>query len=347
MTEMNKSETALEGKMDSLRSRIELKIALLILTSLALTPLLARAQTPSTTDQQAAPAAQPAAQPAPQPVAQPAAKPAIVASETATNVGATVCASCHTDKADAFKKSWHGRKMLEMKGVPADNTCESCHGPGSLHVAAGGDKDNPGFATVKISAAATNDRCLSCHNQKAVLNWKVGTHNQQGLACATCHKIHEKTADGGETVKAPKPKSEVCLECHKKKRMEINLPFHHPIAEGKMECADCHNPHGGDFRNLAAESVNETCAKCHAEKLGPFQQEHPPVAENCTICHNPHGSINEGLLKQSQPNLCLGCHKFPHTSNAAGLGTQLLQRSKCTNCHFNIHGNDNGSWFTK
>jgi DmsE family decaheme c-type cytochrome len=315
--------------MNPLRNRVALRTTLFILASLALAPLLAAAQTPSSG---AAPATAPAVQPAAQ------------SAETATAVGATVCASCHTEKADAFKKSWHGRKMPEMKDVPSENTCESCHGPGSLHVAAAGDKTNPGYATTKISAEATNDRCLSCHNQKKLMNWKVGQHNQQGLACATCHKIHEAGAN------SPKPKSEVCLDCHKKKRMEMNLPFHHPIAEGKMECYDCHNPHGGDFRNLTAESVNETCAKCHAEKLGPFQQEHPPVAENCTICHNPHGSINEGLLKQSQPNLCLGCHKFAHSStnvNPTGTPNALLQHSRCTNCHFNIHGNDNGSWFTK
>jgi DmsE family decaheme c-type cytochrome len=262
------------------------------------------------------------------------------APEAATEVGAATCAGCHADRAEAFKKSWHGRKMAGMKDVPFEKSCESCHGPGSLHAAAAGDKSNPGFATTKINAAS-NDRCLACHNQRAIINWKVSTHNQQGLACAQCHKVH----DVGES--AHKPKSEVCLDCHKKKRMEINLPFHHPINEGKIECADCHNPHGGDFRNLAAESVNETCAKCHAEKVGPFMQEHPPVSENCLNCHTPHGSINDYLLKQSQPALCLGCHQDDHSSTAGGTSNALLQHSRCTNCHFNIHGNDNGYWFTR
>ncbi len=275
------------------------------------------------------------------------------AEETAAEVGATVCAGCHADHAEAFKKSWHGRKMPAMKNVPFEKSCETCHGPGSLHAAAAGDKSNPGFKTTKISAAS-NERCLSCHDQRAIINWKVSTHNQQGLACASCHKIHE----AGES--APKPKSEVCLDCHKKKRMEMNLPFHHPIAEGKMGCADCHNPHGGDFRNLKAESVTETCAKCHAEKLGPFLEEHPPVAEDCTICHQPHGSINDKLLKQSEPFLCLNCHKMPHADTPAGHPLSppsypmfatpqgaLMQQDRCTNCHFNIHGNDNGSWFTQ
>ena len=268
------------------------------------------------------------------------------ATETATEVGATICAGCHAEKAEAFKKSWHGRKMPAVKNVPFEKSCESCHGPGSLHAAAAGDKNNAGYTTTKISADS-NERCLSCHNQRAIINWKVSTHNQQGLACASCHKIHE----AGES--APKPKSEVCLDCHKKQRQQINLPFHHPITEGKMKCAECHNPHGGDFRNLKAESVNETCAKCHSEKLGPFLQEHPPVAEDCTICHTPHGSINDKLLKESEPFLCLSCHKLPHTDstlNKPGFNSPtgaIMSHSRCTNCHFNIHGNDNGSWFTQ
>jgi len=264
-----------------------------------------------------------------------------VAVESATEVGAAVCASCHAEQAEGFKKSWHGRKMPAMKKVPFEKSCESCHGPGSLHANAAGDHGNAGYATVKITAAG-NERCLSCHNQRSIINWNVSTHNQQGLACAACHKMHT----AGEN--SPKPKSELCMDCHKKQRMQINLPFHHPIIEGKMECASCHNPHGGDFRGLKAESGRELCVKCHAEKAGPYVMEHPPVAEDCSICHMPHGSINTSLLKQGQPMICLTCHKQHHADGSGGgfnspltSAGALTQRQTCTDCHFKIHGSDN------
>jgi len=288
-------------------------------------------------------AAAPVAAPTPAPALH--SEPAAPSDTAATEVGATVCASCHADRAEAFKKSWHGRKMPAVKNLPFEKSCESCHGPGSRHAAAAGDKANPGFATT-LMTAEKNERCLSCHNQRDIMNWKVSTHNQQGLACAKCHKVHE-------TEGPPKPTNEVCLDCHKKKRMEINLPSHHPIIEGKVACADCHNPHGGDFRSIRAESDRELCVKCHAEKAGPFAQEHPPVAEDCMICHKPHGSINNNLLKQSQPFLCLTCHKAAHSDTTNGKNAfnnpkgTLMQRETCTNCHFNIHGNDNGKWFTQ
>jgi predicted CXXCH cytochrome family protein len=80
------------------------------------------------------------------------------------------------------------------------------------------------------------------------------------------------------------------------------------------------------------------------------------VAEDCTICHTPHGSINQHMTKQSQPFLCLSCHKFAHTdetnggpgfTSPVGVGNALMQRGRCTNCHFDIHGDDNGKWFTQ
>ena len=52
------------------------------------------------------------------------------------------------------------------------------------------------------------------------------------------------------------------------------------------------------------DSTNETCYTCHAEKRGPFVNQHQPVAENCAICHNPHGSIIAGMLVSRPPMLC-------------------------------------------
>ncbi len=73
---------------------------------------------------------------------------------------------------------------------------------------------------------------------------------------------------------------------------------HMPMREGKIVCTDCHNPHGSySEKLLRANSVNENCYTCHAEKRGPFLWEHAPVRENCLNCHDPHGSINEYLLK--------------------------------------------------
>ena len=84
-----------------------------------------------------------------------------------------------------------------------------------------------------------------------------------------------------------------------------------PLPEGKMSCVDCHNPHGSATRSLLnADSVNDVCYTCHAEKRGPFLWEHAPVRESCVNCHQPHGSNHDKLLVGARPYLCQQCHNL-------------------------------------
>ena len=90
-----------------------------------------------------------------------------------------------------------------------------------------------------------------------------------------------------------------------------------PLPEGKLSCVDCHNPHGSTTDPLLkANSVNEVCYACHADKRGPFLFEHAPVRENCLNCHNPHGSNFESLLNAPRPMLCQQCHATSAHSGA-------------------------------
>ncbi len=115
---------------------------------------------------------------------------------------------------------------------------------------------------------------------------------------------------------------------------------HMPLREGKIVCSDCHNPHGSFTEALLkADSINENCYKCHAEKRGPFLFEHAPVRENCLNCHDPHGSVNEYLLKISRPRLCNECHTIGHGGFLTGGPVQIGAVSRsCQNCHTEVHG---------
>ena len=69
--------------------------------------------------------------------------PAVVAapkdSEQAEYVGADTCKACHADLYSGWEKSPHWQQTYKEGGI-AKHGCEDCHGPGSLHVAGGGDK---------------------------------------------------------------------------------------------------------------------------------------------------------------------------------------------------------------
>ncbi len=268
-------------------------------------------------------------------------------------VGADTCLSCHDNKSD-FKDDIHAKAWPKAKGIDFSKSCETCHGPGSLHAAAAGDKTNPGYATLsKLAGANANAACLKCHEKGGQAHWAGSAHESHGVSCVSCHAVH-----GGHPKQLTKASvTETCFQCHKNVKAEMKRASHHPVEEGKMTCSDCHNPHGTLGKGLLAEgSLNDTCFKCHAEKRGPFLFEHRPVSEDCSVCHTPHGSNHGKLLAQKQPFLCQSCHSnsrhpgtmYAKNPNTAGsntyqkLNTRALYRA-CLNCHQNIHGSNHPS----
>ena len=150
--------------------------------------------------------------------------------------------------------------------------------------------------------------------------------------------------------------NETCFTCHPKQRHEFRKRSHMPLLEGKIACSDCHQPHGSSTASLLrADSVNQLCNSCHAEKRGPFLWEHAPVVESCLNCHHPHGSNHEELLLAPVPFLCNRCHgqiaSFSHPNDLLVRGNladgalpdeRILNRG-CVNCHAQIHGSNHPS----
>jgi len=266
-------------------------------------------------------------------------------------VGADTCKGCHTEYYDSYAKSIHARKALP--GSPANlNACESCHGSGSAHVEKGGGKGTGMFVfSRKADAKDKAAKCLACHEESRHLAfWDNGRHKSAGVSCDDCHSIH-----GGRDKNLKTDQPDLCFGCHKDIRMMSNRQSHHPIKEGRMNCTDCHNPHGGfGPKMVKADSVNELCFKCHAEKRGPFRFEHQPVAENCLTCHNVHGSNHRSMLVSKPPQLCQNCHGDgghpgrPYTAQRSFKGpdprSQMFSRA-CMNCHTNIHGSNSANGF--
>ena len=274
-------------------------------------------------------------------------------------VGSETCKGCHEDYYNKFVKSVHGKKAVP--GNPANREeCESCHGPGSQHVEKGGGRGVSIFAFgKKVDAREKSSKCLACHGEtKNLVSWEMSKHKSEDVSCDNCHSMHMEGARGNLLkVKGP----ETCFECHRNIRAQTNKQSHHPIREGKVKCYDCHNPHGSfDLKAMTkADSINDLCYKCHAEKRGPYAFEHPPVEENCLNCHEIHGSNHNKLLVRKVPNLCQGCHSSStsHPSRAynnlhsfSGPATsnknKFFARS-CLNCHGNIHGSSLSAGFNR
>jgi DmsE family decaheme c-type cytochrome len=180
-------------------------------------------------------------------------------------------------------------------------------------------------------------------------------HERRGVSCASCHSVHAFKSDHAQLKQARD--SETCFSCHKEIRAKTMRTSHHPVREGKLDCASCHDPHDGTSpRMIKTAWITETCLTCHTEKRGPFLWEHAPVRENCASCHDPHGSNHDKLLVAKQPFLCQRCHlntRHPGTlydggntlagalvATASGTPTvsNRAVEHACKNCHQNVHG---------
>jgi len=278
-----------------------------------------------------------------------------------------VCTRCHDENEIkpilAIYQTKHG-----VKGDPRTPSCQSCHGESMAHVknTSGKSTRNKPDVLFGIKRGSSGDyppsdpetqnkACLTCHEKDLHRSrWTGGPHNVADVTCVSCHEIHTPH----DKVLDKKTQPQVCITCHKDRRTDSHKISHHPYIEGKVACADCHNPHGSAAPHmLKMNTVRETCLTCHAEKRGPFLWEHQPVVEDCTNCHTPHGSNITPLLKSRVPFLCDECHDGPHHSkDPAGLsvagaqgggtpGTDGLVEDfaarSCLNCHIMVHGSNN------
>ncbi len=211
-------------------------------------------------------------------------------------VGMDTCGTCHEKEVKNFKFASHARVTIPGEGDRVEGQgCESCHGPGSLHV-----DDGTG---------------------KFIVN--------------------------------PGKNPNACFQCHIDKSAEFSLQYHHPVKEGRMNCIQCHDPHGNDVmlpKGMVMGRTNETCAQCHRQQAGPHVFEHEALREGCTTCHNVHGSINDKMLVERDNNLCLKCHAQVAAPTAAPRSvfignfdhTPFLAQGTCfsAGCHTAVHGSN-------
>ncbi|HET7440521.1 MAG TPA: DmsE family decaheme c-type cytochrome [Terriglobales bacterium] len=258
--------------------------------------------------------------------------------------GSESCRGCHEDLyKQGFKATPHSKTTLK-----GQRGCESCHGPGAEHVAAGGDTSKI-ITFKKLSKEEANARCLSCHSANSEQeHFRNSAHATNDVGCLDCHSPHHAKQEQALLVTN---QPQLCYQCHTAEKAEFARPYHHRVNEGFVRCADCHNVHGSSAPRQARTVANgdAACYKCHVDKHGPFAFEHVPVkTEGCISCHTPHGSNNPRFLRVSQVNLlCLQCHTVPTQSPIGPAHNLSAKYQACTMCHPAIHGSNSSNAFLR
>ncbi len=180
---------------------------------------------------------------------EPADTPRVKRTPSYTAQGTDACLRCHSgDKMRAIAASPHGN--AEKPHTPAAGQgCESCHGPGSIHVsrAHGGAGFPPLTSFGRGSGASPREEqlrpCLACHAQKEtatqVIEFIGSAHDRRTINCSSCHSVHVES----DAMRDREQQLATCIRCHRRHLEE------HPRFEDKsidfdaLACATCHDVH--------------------------------------------------------------------------------------------------------
>ncbi len=226
----------------------------------------------------------------------------------------TMCADCHsTDlkknyvfQTDSFHTTWSSINV----------SCESCHGPGSNHIAiaeTGGYSDNNIPSTsFSYNIGDTSNinqigMCAPCHSRRSALDHSFQAGNEY-----MDHYIPEIIHTGHY-----KPDGQVSDEDYVYGSFVQSKMFHNGV-----KCTNCHNPHS---MKLKFEG-NKLCTQCHTSSYDDpthhFHKINSEAAE-CISCHMPskYYMVNDlrhdhsfriprpdQSIKYGTPNTCKSCH---------------------------------------
>jgi DmsE family decaheme c-type cytochrome len=213
----------------------------------------------------------------------------------ATFVGSKSCVDCHEQITRDFKTADHAR--LQAKGKNAENVgCESCHGPGSLHVSSGG------ASHTIINPRRDAEACFQCHLEVRA-KFNLPSHHpvlENKISCADCHNPHKGSIFKGGGATNVMDKNETCFQCHTAQRG----PFVFPHAAVREGCTTCHDPHGSVNQKMLAERNQTLCLKCH------FEQQ--TTSGTLLIGNDNHGGTTGNLTRGTCWSS--GCHEAVHGS---------------------------------
>lgn len=166
--------------------------------------------------------------------------------------------------------------------------CESCHGPGELHVQArlagaplAGDIDRSIVNPAKLPSWLADNICMNCHEGdiRALQQGKVEADFRPGTPLNDTVAILKAPID-------PRSTESPLLEHY----YSMTLSKCYRASAGKFGCQNCHNPHFEPSPTEAPGYFRERCLRCHSEKsctLDLQQRLSQQPADACSNCHMP------------------------------------------------------------
>jgi hypothetical protein len=164
--------------------------------------------------------------------------------------------------------------------------CESCHGPGALHVKerqAGHlsqSLDNSIVNPKHLTSQIADDTCAYCHElgqARVPLSGSSFQDYRPGVPLLRTQAIFKSTLLLGWNAKewADEMATSACYR----------------FSKGALRCSTCHDPHFTPNAEQAPQFYRSKCLTCHQSSscsLPLSERQHTqPVSDNCVTCHMP------------------------------------------------------------
>lgn len=164
-----------------------------------------------------------------------------------TDAGTEGCMRCHAaENMAVIAQTPHG-DATNPHTPAAQAGCESCHGPGSLHMSrARGGAGFPAltrFGRGGDPAADQLEACLGCHAKEMGddpgMAWSGSLHDTGRMTCSTCHRIHTTE----KLLATREQQIDKCGSCHADQLAAHDRFEGKGIVFDRLTCYDCHDVH--------------------------------------------------------------------------------------------------------
>jgi hypothetical protein len=219
----------------------------------------------------------------------------------------TACLFCHNGQPLAVKEREGEYRQPPFRFGETAIGCESCHGPGQLHLAdtETGKPAQPVNSIInpaKLAPRLSDDVCMNCHQggdtrilqpDKDYVDFRPGTPLSSISAIFRLPISEERRDDANLAERLPPMRGSPEMPAlWKNSTMEMSKCYQ--ASSGALHCLSCHSVHHGPAKKDTAPFYRAKCLSCHTESscakpLAARLHERP--GDDCAGCHMPRRSM--------------------------------------------------------
>jgi hypothetical protein len=228
-----------------------------------------------------------------------------------TRVATTGCLMCHNGQPEPVPLRDGSYKQPPFRFGEASIGCETCHGPGALHVKEmqekkgglsgtrvlkTGEVDTSIVNPAHLSPRLADDLCKECHQQgdtqvlypgRTVLDYRPGRPLTETIAKFKLPIKPEQRAEANQLEARPPVRGslEQSIEW---KNSALEMSKCYQATHGQLTCGTCHSIHHAPKPKEEKEAYRAACLTCHTVKscaLKPDNARRVAAADYCIECH--------------------------------------------------------------